>query len=135
MYRLPILLVLIASACVYAQSPTKGTTQWTLLGTTSVARTGACAVSMNDNRLMIVGGGPPGATSSVELLDNTGGMKAAAALSSGRARHSCTLLQDGRVLVAGGFDGTKGVNAAVIYDQTIERVMRGATPLIMSNGN
>jgi len=33
-----------------------------------------------------------------------------------RAQHTATLLVDGRVLVAGGFDGTKGLRSSEIYD-------------------
>ncbi|MBI2687972.1 MAG: hypothetical protein HYX27_16815 [Acidobacteria bacterium] len=116
MSRLMTALVAGFGICVSAQSIKQGVSRWDFLGSTTLARTGACAIRLSDGRLLIAGGGPPGASRGVDLIDSASEIQPAALLSKGRARHSCAQLPDGRVLVTGGNDASRPLDGAEVYD-------------------
>lgn len=95
----------LASAELY--DPATGAS--TPTGNMSVARSFHSATLMADGRVLIVGGHRSNfrnsALASAEIYDPaTGGFAPTGAMSIGRQEHTATLLPDGRVLVAGGYD-------------------------------
>ena len=89
----------------------------------TTARQDQAATLLPDGRVLITGGRRPqgdGTTSglaSAELYDPaTGTFGATGSMAAGRNGHSATLLQDGRVLVAGGSDGSTVLTSAELYD-------------------
>lgn len=105
-----------------------------------VNRVGHTATLLNDGRVLIVGGWEGGvtfdginATFTTEIFDPATNMTAPAGnLHAPRAWHTATLLDDGRVLIAGGFSWDGGVSTAEIFDpQTDEITQLGYS---MSNG-
>src|SRR3989454_4443153 len=97
---------------------------WLSVGNMAAARAGAASVLFQDGRTLITGGvSASGALASVELFDTTGHFCAAplcvppASMNFARSKHTATLLQDGRVLVAGGIGGGgTPVASAEVYD-------------------
>jgi hypothetical protein len=83
------------------------------------------ATRLADGRFLIVGGywndgQNAGTLSSAELYDpGTGGFSPIGSIGTPRAGHHATLLQDGRVLIAGGVDirsrGSVDLVSAVLY--------------------
>jgi len=79
------------------------------------ARYNSCAVRLSDGRSLTAGGiGAAGFLSAAELYLAEGSFLPATRMSTARARHTCTLLQDGRMLAAGG--DADGTGAAEFYD-------------------
>jgi large repetitive protein len=102
--------------------------RWDLLQPMSLARLDFTATLMAHGRVLIVGGrtrpvayAPDGSpTAQVEIFDPaTKRFSAAASLGVARAGHSATLLNSGKVLVAGGDGG--GLGTAEIYDPASDR--------------
>ena len=116
MLRLRAAMILAVTAFPSFSAPQSGAGRWDALGPASIARAGACAVPLPDGRMFLAGGGPPGAARVAEIIDSAGARAAAAPLATGHARHSCALLADDRVLVAGGSDSTRVLNGADLYD-------------------
>ncbi len=121
----------LASAEVY--DPVTGT--WSPTGSMTVARSGMTATLLGDGEVLVAGGGcNPGHTCnagsfldslrSAELYDPTNRTwTRTGQLAVGRQFHSATLLQDGEVLVAGGFsdcddDFCEDTRTAELYDPT-----------------
>lgn len=79
---------------------------WTWRGTAplSQARSGACAVRLSDDRILVSGGTADDPLASVEIYQSTPEEKFvdAGSMNAARSGHGCAVLKDGRVLVAGG---------------------------------
>src|ERR1035441_7015469 len=109
---------LLSSAELY--DPASGT--WTTTGALATAREYHTATLLPNGKVLVVGGetnnqilGNP-SLASVELYDPaTGRWTATGALKYGRYQHTATLLQNGKVLVAGG-TGYSPTTAAELYD-------------------
>jgi hypothetical protein len=102
---------------------------WTATGSMMEARVDFTATLLPDGRVLVTGGdrgfdAVPRALASAELYDPaTGTWTATASMSTGRYRHTATLLPNGKVLVAGGnvdSSGSLGVRcclaSAELYD-------------------
>lgn len=86
------------------------------------ARNGHTATQLADGRVLVTGGASTTETvqttlGSAELYDPSRGLwSAAASLGGARRSHTATLLIDGRVLVAGGYDERGPLDSAELYD-------------------
>lgn len=106
--------------------PQTGT--WTATGRMNTAREGHTAVLLADGRVLVAGGGgvvvngggnteDPLAMVSAELYDpSTGTWTVTGNLTIERGEHSATVLPDGRVLVAGAWNGQRMSASAELYD-------------------
>ena len=98
------------------------TGKFSVTGTMRTARSGAMAVLLHDGRVLIAGGfrggTPPGPMASAELYNPaTGKFSPTGSMSSARMYATATLLPDGRVLIAGGWDSSgSSIAAAELYD-------------------
>lgn len=104
----------------YVYNPTDAS--WTITTTNPSARIRHTATLLNDgtNRVLVVGGwNTTGYLSSVEYYDPAvganGSWTADTPLAVARQQHTATLLPSGKVLVAGGFNGSVVVGTADIY--------------------
>ena len=111
-----------ASAELY--DPASGT--WSVTGSLDTARSGHTATLLPNGKVLIAGGvnyvGSFNPLASSELYDpGSGTWSAAGSLTTARFRHTATLLPDGKVLVAGGFDsaGFNGGASAELYDPAL----------------
>jgi WD40 repeat protein len=113
-------------------NPTSGT--WVLTGPLSVARSGQTATLLPDGDVLVAGGGCNGQAygcnsgsflstlKSAELYDpGTGAWSVTGSMREGRQFFTATLLPDGKVLVAGGFndcddDFCSDLSSAELYD-------------------
>lgn len=100
------------------------TGKFTRTGSMSISRRGHTSTLLSDGRVLIAGGaessagGDSPALDTAELYDPaTGKFTATGKMTSGHDTHTATLLQDGRVLIAGGLDqGMQVAAKAEIYD-------------------
>jgi hypothetical protein len=92
--------------CAGALIPQVRADNWTWRGTALLkqARSGACAVRLADERVLVTGGTADAALASAEIYQLTPEEQFvdAAAMNAARSGHGCAVLKDGRVLVAGG---------------------------------
>ncbi|HEV2323095.1 MAG TPA: YDG domain-containing protein, partial [Terracidiphilus sp.] len=85
---------------------------WTSTGPLVQARSGQTATLLNDGTVLIAGGLSGGQVlNTLELFNAASGANGSftivsATLSSPRAKHTAVLLEDGRVMIIGGWDGT-----------------------------
>ena len=111
-----------ASAELY--DPTDGT--FTPTGSMTSPRAGATATLLGNGKVLVAGGLGPGASmltmlNTAELYDPQSGMfTTTGSMSVNRVRPTATLLNDGRVLIAGGVDshagGGRAAASAELYD-------------------
>jgi Bacterial Ig-like domain (group 2)/Galactose oxidase, central domain len=107
----------IASAELY--DPATGS--FTATGSMTAARSLHTATLLNNGNVLVVGGiSSPTvaqALASGELYNpSTGSFTATGSMISARCEHTATLLNDGNVLVAGGYNPTTGLAGAELYD-------------------
>ena len=110
--------ILLDSAELY--DPVSG--QWTVTGSLVKPRVAHTATLLPNGKVLVVGGdtslAPPdfGRGNTAELYDPaTGTWALTGNMGTAHSSHTATLLQDGRVLVAGGFN-TDNVKTAELYD-------------------
>ena len=106
-----------ASAELY--NPALG--NWTSAGSMTNSRLGHTATLLNNGKVLIAGGSTQGTlatyTNSAELYDPaTGIWTGTGSMNKSRAGHTATLLSNGLVLVAGGYNA--GTVSAELYDPT-----------------
>jgi N-acetylneuraminic acid mutarotase len=100
---------------------------WVATGSMLAGRIGQTATLLSNGMVLVAGGssddGQETALESVELYDPvTGAWTATGDMIRARSRHTTTLLSDGRVLVAGGFESAQGAGgydrlpSAELYD-------------------
>lgn len=116
--------IAVNSAEIY--NPVTG--KWKLTAPMSYARENPTATLLMSGKVLIVGGysvdGNCCALSSAEIFDpKTGTFSTTGFMAVARRNHTATLLKNGRVLVAGGYNGVNGdstgsgnVNAPELYD-------------------
>jgi N-acetylneuraminic acid mutarotase len=114
----------LASARVYDPK----TSTWSNAASMNNARQGEAAVLLHSGKVLVAGGYAPGAlpaspsgyTRTAEIYDPaTDAWTQVASMGAGRFQPTMTVLDDGRVLVAGGYgdvDGPNGVRQAVSLD-------------------
>jgi hypothetical protein len=95
-------------------------------GSMHAARTGETATLLHDGRVLVAGGAFQvfvadgylfAAQSSAEVYDpSTGSFSPTGSIMTARSDATATLLNDGRVLIAGGGDGADSFSSAEIYD-------------------
>ncbi len=111
----------LTSAEIY--KPSDGT--YTATGSMATARKGHTATLLPDGRVLIVGGqnADPNTNAAVylntaEIFDLTTAKFTTTTgnLASARSGHTATLLSNGKVLIAGGYNGTSYLNTAEIFD-------------------
>ncbi|MGW8248811.1 MAG: Kelch repeat-containing protein, partial [Acidiferrobacterales bacterium] len=106
----------IASAEIY--NPVTGTFQAT--GSMAIARADHTATLLADGKVLITGGrqtlNDASALDTAEIYDPASGtFSNAGSVGSAHTDHTATLLQDGKVLIVGGFDGTANTSNAELY--------------------
>lgn len=117
----------LASAQIYDP----GAGNWGSAGSLATARSGAAAVPLPNGKVLVAGGDPQGLVSepvltSTELYDpNMNSWSPGASMGESRASLSLTLLGNGKVLAAGGYesssiDGVQAVASAELYDPTTD---------------
>jgi N-acetylneuraminic acid mutarotase len=98
------------------------TEQWTLTGKLNVARYGQTATLLQDGKVLIAGGTDDGdlasTLASAELYDPaTGNWSVTGSLNASRIFHTATMLPNGKVLVAGGYNWPPvSLRGAELYD-------------------
>jgi galactose oxidase-like protein len=100
--------------------PVTGT--WSVTGRLNAPRSYHTATLLRDGKVLVLGGVRgrveiDGVLNSAELYDpQTGTWSVTGSLNTRRIDHTATLLQNGKVLVAGGVDGKDSLNHAELYD-------------------
>jgi N-acetylneuraminic acid mutarotase len=128
--------VLVAGGHTFPNStelydPATGT--WSVTGSLNIARYGHTATLLPDGRLLVAGGITGHApstfyTNSVEVFDPaTASWTFTGGLTTARAIHTATRLQNGKILVVGGTNDTigfpvqaEGISSAELYDSATE---------------
>jgi hypothetical protein len=103
--------------------PAAGPGTFAATGQLSTPRAQHTATLLANGKVLIAGGVQsaaqnPGATlATAELYDPaTGSFSATGSMTAARRSQSATLLLDGRVLIAGGFDGSSALSSTELYD-------------------
>lgn len=97
---------------------------WSLTASMNVARYGDTAILLSNGKVLVAGGidgisSSNQITNTAELYDpSSGAWSITGSMSVARVYHTATLLSNGKVLVAGGIDGSNGslTNTAELYD-------------------
>jgi hypothetical protein len=120
-------------------------------GSLAAARKDHAAAVLPDGRVLIAGGTGYAADSSLVTLNTTeiydpatNSVAAGPSMSAARAKHSATTLLDGRVLIAGGDNGSNDLASAEIYNpatgaisatDSMSAPRSGHTALLLPNNN
>ncbi|MGC4049431.1 MAG: WD40 repeat domain-containing protein [Paludibaculum sp.] len=128
--RRPSAVVLL---CAGVLSPRALADNWTWRATALLkqARSGACAVRMADDRVLVSGGTADVPLASAEIYrflpEET--FADAAPMNAARSSHGCAVLKDGRVLVAGG-----GAANVELYEPSIDTWTSVETAVLRGSG-
>ncbi len=119
--RLAHLMALLAILFLANATLVLGSDPFTTTGSMGTARLCHTATLLPNGKVLIAGGGDPSlgdiSFSSAELYDPvTGTFSPTGSLGGARVYHTATLLPNGRVLIAGGYDGTSNISSAEVYD-------------------
>ena len=114
----------LSTAEIFDPLGNAGAGSFTTTASMSAARYWPTATLLSDGRVLITGGFDPlinGAVSSAEIFDplgnaGAGSFTATASMSTPRYFYSATLLPDGRVLIAGGYNGSAVLSSSEIFD-------------------
>src|SRR5438309_1492344 len=96
---------------------------------------GHTAIRLGDGTVGIAGGTGDGGlpVAAAQLFDPaTDTFTALDPMSTPRARHTATLLRDGRVLMVGGTDGSKPLASLEVYDPTTRTFSRASSALVLA---
>ena len=117
-----LLTAAFLTVAVPAFAANQRTGNWSPAGTMAQARSGAAAVLLPDDRVLVIGGASSdGPLSTVEVFKD-GVFSSVASMNNPRAGHTAVVLADGRVLVAGGRTaGGVATTSAEVYDARKDR--------------
>src|SRR5437016_5047378 len=96
---------------------------------------GHTAIRLGDGTVVIAGGTGDGGlpVAAAQLFDPaTDTFTALDPMSTPRARHTATLLRDGRVLMVGGTDGSKPLASLEVYDPSTRTFSRASSALVLA---
>ena len=121
---LACLLAIVFVAITTTSAFSQGSGTWTTTGSLNMARFGHTATLLQNGQVLVVGGNANGNTQTLTLASAelynpaTGHWTVTGSMATPRLGHTATLLQNGQVLVAGGFNfGTGNVaSSAELYD-------------------
>lgn len=125
-------------AIAWADLYDPATRKWSATGTMSISREDHATVLLANGKVLVIGGTTVdfnGVTvASAELYDpTTGSWTTTGSMLQGRERFTATLLQNGKVLVAGG-DYYDGVNAGVLTESELYDPTSGTWSITTSMG-
>lgn len=116
------LILLTGFVLLRGTAPQVATGTWQSGSEMSEARTGAATVTLDDGRVLVFGGttSPDGnnaaATNAVQVFSDGSWSDLGAVMLDARSGHSATLLEDGRILLAGGENSSGPLASLEIYD-------------------
>src|ERR1019366_7772614 len=89
----------VLCSLTYGCQSSDATGMWVAKGSMAAARSGACAASLPDGRVLITGGqGPSGSMNTAEIFAADGSFSAAAGMAGARSGRSFAPLWGGRIL-------------------------------------
>ena len=114
------------------------TAAWTLAAPMQTGRERHTVTQLNDGRLVAIGGNTSleydmsAPTGSIEIYDYTSNTWSnGGTLSIARQNHTATLLNDGTILITGGYDGNRVLTSCEIYNPSTDSC-RPAAPMLLA---